>query len=194
MITDTRGRAAGPAWSSGGRAASRLTPATPRPARPVLAGPLVAGHLVYPQPRLRCPDAHQRLDLEARAVQRELLQMPRPEGVVAIAQVGVLSAEQLVDQDVQHPVAVSPGDGDVIAAAVAGEPRALREVCAGQQGADEPDDLATVSGSVTVDRDDDVPLRGGEAGDQSVALADAALEHDLDVRPEPPGHRDGVVP
>jgi len=57
--------------------------------------------------------------------------------------------------------------------AAAREARALGEVGAGQQCADEPDDLGPVGGSVGVDHDEDVAGRGREAGVQRIPLAPA---------------------
>ena len=82
----------------------------PVPHRPQIADAvdavvLVAGDLLHPQPGLDHPDVHQRLDLEPGAVQVDLVQAVPPEGVVAVAQVGVAGAELGVDDGAQHPVA-----------------------------------------------------------------------------------------
>src|SRR5215470_13283475 len=101
--------------------------------------------------------------------------MARPEGVVAIAQVGEISPEHLVDQAAQQPVSATAHPCDVIAAATARKARALGEVSAGDKSADEPDDLRAVGGSVCVDRHENVTARGSESCVQRVSLAPAGL-------------------
>ena len=53
------------------------------------AAALVAGNLVDLEPGLGGADVHQGLDLEAVAVEVEHVQVAGPEGVVAVAEVGV---------------------------------------------------------------------------------------------------------
>ena len=96
------------------------------------------------QASLRRPDVHQRLDLEARAVDVQRVEMAGPERVVAVAQIGELSPEQAVDEHVQQPVPAAAYAGDVIAAAGAGEARAFCEIGSGDECADEVDYLRSV--------------------------------------------------
>src|SRR5690242_6463763 len=102
-----------------------------------------------------------------------------PEGVVAVAQVGVAGAEQGVGDAVESGVAGAAQQGDVVAAAAGGEAGALGEVGAGDQGGDEGGDLGGVGRAVGVEHDDDVSGGGGEPAGQRVALAPAGLQHDL---------------
>src|SRR3712207_6658775 len=80
------------------------------------------------QPRLGDPGVDDRLDLEAVApllargvvqprVEVQAREAVPPEGVVAVAEIGVPGAEQHVDRPVQPPVAPGPHGGDVAAAA-----------------------------------------------------------------------------
>src|SRR5208282_5832748 len=142
-------------------------------ARPENAAALVAGHLMDLQAYLSRPDVHQRFNLKARAVDLQRVQVTSPERVVPVAQVGELSPEHAVDEEVQQPVPAAAHAGDVIAAAAAGKPRALREISAGHERADELDDLRPVGGAVRVDRHDDVAGSRREPGQQRVSLPPA---------------------
>ena len=59
---------------------------------------LVARDFMYPQSRLRRADAHERLDFEPVAIHCQGVQVPRPECVVAVAQVRVPRAVHAVDK------------------------------------------------------------------------------------------------
>jgi len=98
-----------------------------------------------------------------------------PEGVVAVAEVGVAGAEQGVGDAVEAGVAGAAEQGDVVAAAAGGEAGAFGEVGAGDQGGDEGGDFGGVGGAVGVEHDDDVAGGGGEAAGHGVAFAFAGL-------------------
>src|SRR4051794_14416321 len=66
---------------------------------------LEARHLVDHETGLRDADVHERLDLEAIAVDVDVRQAAGPEGVVAVAEVGVARAVERVHQEVQALVA-----------------------------------------------------------------------------------------
>src|SRR5580704_12596789 len=83
--------------------------------------------------------------------------------------------------------------GDVRAAAAVGEPGALREIGAVEEGPDELRNLGRVSGAVSVDHGDDIAGCRGKSAGQGVALAGAVLPDDPDVRPQSAGNRDRVV-
>ncbi len=166
--------------------------------RPQIAGAVdaqvfVAGDLLHLQTGLDDPYVHQGLDLEAGAVEVDLVQAVPPEGVVAVAEVGVPRAELAVDHGAQHPVAEFADEGHVVGAAAVGEAGPFGEVRAGDQRGDVADDLVAVRRAVRVDHHDDVAGAGLEAGAQRVALALAALPDDLHAGPQSAGHLDGVV-
>ena len=106
-----------------------------------------------------------------------------PEGVVAVAQVGIGGAEQQVDQPAQRRVADRAEAGDVLAAAAPVEPGALGEISPVRQSRHEGRDLARVSRPVGVQRDHDVTAELSKTAGQCVAFAEAGLLDDLYVRP-----------
>src|SRR5215213_4979986 len=65
------------------------------------------------QPGARRADVDQRLDLEPVDVGDDGRQAATPEGVVAVAEVGIASGEQQVDRRTQREVARLPDVGDV---------------------------------------------------------------------------------
>src|SRR5271170_2875691 len=119
--------------------------------------------------------------------------MTSPEGVVTIAEIGEPSPEHEVDEHVQQPVPAAAHASDVIASAAAGKARALCEVSARGQCADEVDYLTSVSRTVRIDRHDDVTGGRREAGAQRLPLAPPGLLDHLGSRAESPGNRHGVV-
>src|SRR5580704_15378250 len=83
--------------------------------------------------------------------------------------------------------------GDVTAATAVGEPGALREIGAVEEGPDKLRNLGRVSGAVSVDHGDDIAGCRGEPAGQGVALAGAVLRHDPDVWAQPTGGGHRVV-
>ena len=114
--------------------------------------------------------------------------MPAPEGVVAVAQVGVAAAEEQPCHQDEVEVAQAPEEGDVLAAAALGEARALGEIRARQQDAHERRDLRRERRAVRVEHDDDVAGRRREARPQRVPLAAPGLGDDADLGHETPRH------
>ena len=106
-----------------------------------------AAYLGDPHPGPRDPDIDKGLNLEAitpelpgrriadwlywRQVQHR--EQVGPESVVSIAQVGVVSPEEQIDQAIQPRVSYPPEPGDVMAAASRVETRALGELGPGGQ-------------------------------------------------------------
>ena len=193
-----------------GQDRTQHTPAVPdgvQVADAVDPGMLVARDLGHPQPGLRDADVDQGLDLESVApqpgaaagrdvrfsIQAEHRDVPPPEGVVPVAQIGVLRPAQHVDQAAEDPVTQAAQPGDITAAAADGEPCALGEIRAVQQGPDELRDLGRIGRAVGVDHGDDVPGRRDEPAGQGVSLAAAVLGDDPDPRAQPTGGGDGVV-
>lgn len=154
---------------------------------------LVARDLLHLQTGLDDPDVHQGLDLEPGAVERDPVQAVPPEGVVAVAEVGVAGAELGVHDRAEYGVAELADRCHVVRAAAVGEPRPLGEVGARDQGRHIADDLLAVGRAVRVDHHDDVARARGEAADQGVTLALAALFHDLDAGPQLPCDADRAV-
>ncbi len=139
------------------------------------------------------PDVDEGLDLETGAVEGDLVEAVTPEGVVAVAEVGVPGAELAVDERAEGPVAQSANGRHVVRAAAVGESGALGEIRTADEGGDVRDDLLAVGRAVRVDHDDDVAGAGREAADQRVALALADLLDHLDVRPQFTGDVHRVV-
>jgi hypothetical protein len=154
---------------------------------------LVARDLLHLEPGLDHPDVDQGLDLEAGAVEVDLVEAVPPERVVAVAEIGVAGAELAVDDRAQRPVAELADRRHVVRAAAVGEARPLGEVRARDQGGDIADDLVAVGRAVRVDHHDDVAGAGLEPGDQGIPLALALLFDDLDPGPQLAGDLDGVV-
>src|ERR1700688_3218721 len=125
-------------------------------AHPVDAPELVARHFLDAQARFGDADIHHGLDLEADAIEAKGRQMPGPERVIAVTQVGVPGAEGQVHHAAQDPVAQLTGQGDVVAAAAVGEAGSLGGVGPADEGGDEPGDLGTVGRAIAVDHDDNV--------------------------------------
>src|SRR5580693_2716156 len=153
----------------------------------------VAGYFLHPQASPGGPDIHHGFYFEPHAIEAEFGQMPGPERVVPITQIGVPGAQRQVRHAAQHPVTKSAVPGDVVASAAVGEARSLGVIGSSHQCRDEPDDLSAVGRAVTIDRHDYVAGAGGEADQQCVALAITHLAHDLDLRVALLGHRDRVI-
>lgn len=105
---------------------------------------LVARHFVHAQASDRSADVHQGLDLEASTIQCQRVQMPSPKSVVAIAQIGVPGAEQVVDKRSEELVPEPTRPRQVIAPTAAREPGSLDEVGSRDQGCHVAEDLASV--------------------------------------------------
>src|ERR671920_1154772 len=105
---------------------------------------LVAGHLLDGQSGLGDADVHQRLDFEAVAVDAHVWEATRPEGVVAVTEVGIARVVQGVYERVESAVAKAPGPGDVRAGAALCEARSLHEVGAVAEGRNEARNLRRV--------------------------------------------------
>ena len=149
--------------------------------------------LLDPQGRLGRPDVHHGLDLESSAVEVEIRQMFRPEGVVAVTEVGVAGAEGQIHQPAENPVPETPADRDVVAPAAVREAGPLGKVGSGHQGGHEANDLGPRGGTVAVHHHDDVAGTGLEPGEEGVALALPRLCDDFDVGSALPGDGDGLV-
>src|SRR4051795_13367329 len=116
------------------------------------------------EPRLRGPDVDERLDLEAVAVHPHIGKAMRPEGVVAVAEVGEARPVQPVDERVERVVPQPSRPRDVRARSALGEARSFDEVCARAKSRDEAWDLGRVRGTVGVESDDYVAGARIEAG------------------------------
>ena len=119
--------------------------------------------------------------------------MFRPEGVVAVTEVGVAGAEGQIHQPAENPVPETPADRDVVAPAAVREAGPLGKVGSGHQGGHEANDLGPRGGTVAVHHHDDVAGTGLEPGEEGVALALPRLCDDFDVGSALPGDGDGLV-
>ena len=162
-------------------------------AHPVDPRALEARHLRDHQAGLEGANVQLRLDLEPLGVDGELGQAPRPESVVAVAEVGVVRAEQQVDERGKRPVSEPAHARDVGAAPVTQEARPLREIGAAGECFEEARDLLDACRAVGVEHDDDLRADRGETGDQSVPLPSSRLADQARRRPQGGGDLRGPV-
>lgn len=137
--------------------------------------PFEARHFRYEQTGLESANVQLRLDLEPLGVDGELRQASRPESVVAIAEVGIPSPEQQVDEGGERAVPEPAQPRDVGAAAVTDEARALREIGPGEERFEEAGNLLDARRAVGVQHDDDLRADCGKAGDESVPFPSPGL-------------------
>src|SRR6201999_3566159 len=150
-------------------------------AAPMQAWMLVARDLVHDQARLGDADVDQRLHFEAVAVEAHVGQTPSPEGVVSVAEVGVVRAVQRVDKRVQDVVADASSAGYVGAGPTLREARPLDEIGSVAECSDEPRYLRRVRRAVGIQRHDHLTRADRKPVCQGIALATTGLPDDSNL-------------
>jgi hypothetical protein len=142
----------------------------------------MARNLDDPQAGSGDPDMHHRLDVEPVRVCRDEGEASAPEGVIAVAEVGVVGIVQQVHRRAEEAVAGASEPGEVVAPAPREVAGSLGEVRALDEGSDEPGNLIHIGRAVRVQGHDDVAPRGPESAEKRVALAATGLLKDDCVR------------